>query len=155
MKSMARGAPIYRGFAPRSCATRIRFRRYLQSKFEPGFGWHLVDFRLAEEKSCSVKSSRGRRVRHGLMLATGPQKRMGKEVRWVSWEGRRKRAGRSVRLGRGSWAARVEERDRLGGLGKKKEAGWVLSPREFGFKQNIFYFSFNSWFESNSNSIRI
>jgi hypothetical protein len=58
----------------------------------------------------------------------------------VSWEGRRKRAGRSVRLGRGSRAARAEERDRLGGLGKKKEAGWELSPREFGFKQNIFYF---------------
>jgi hypothetical protein len=54
------GSPIYRGFAPRSCATRIRLGRYLQSKFVPDFGWHLVDFRLAEEESYSVGSSRGR-----------------------------------------------------------------------------------------------
>jgi hypothetical protein len=62
------GSPIYRGFAPRSCATRIHVRRYLQSKFELSFGWDLVDFRLGKKGSCLVKSPRGRRV--GLVLAT-------------------------------------------------------------------------------------
>jgi hypothetical protein len=70
-------SPIYRGFACRSRATRIRLRRYLQSKFEPSFGWDLVDFRLGKEKSYSAKSSRGRRVRHRLVLATGPHWAMG------------------------------------------------------------------------------
>jgi hypothetical protein len=33
---------ICRSFAPRSCTTRIQLRCYLQSKFEPSFGWNSV-----------------------------------------------------------------------------------------------------------------
>jgi hypothetical protein len=157
LKSMAWGAPIYRGFAPRSCATRIRLWRYLQSKFEPGFDWHLVDFQFAEEESYSVKSSRGRWVRHGLMLAAGPQKRMGKETGWVSWDGRSKWAGRSGRLGQGSRAARAEERGRPDRLGKKKEVGWELSSGGLG--KRIYLFSFWTFYQMqislNSNQTRI
>jgi hypothetical protein len=70
-------SPMYRGFACRSHATRIWLRHYLQSKFEPSFSWDLVDFLLGKEKSCSAKYSQGRRVRHGLLLATGSHWTMG------------------------------------------------------------------------------
>jgi hypothetical protein len=113
LKSMARGAPIYRAFAPWSCATRIRHLCYIQLKFEPGFGSDLVDFWLGKEVSCSAKSSWGRRVRHGLVLATGPH--------WAARTGRK-----------GDWGKRPA--GPATGFGPRLGKG-IVTPLNF---QNIF-----------------
>jgi hypothetical protein len=48
------GLPNYRGFAPRSCAARIRPQIYLQSEFEPNVGWDSTDFSIGVERVGSV-----------------------------------------------------------------------------------------------------
>jgi hypothetical protein len=79
------------------------------------------------------------------------RKRKGREEDWTSARWKENKTGW---LGQGGQrASRGKEK-----LRKKRETEWAskeLSQREFEFKQYIFYFWFISWFESNSNSIRI
>jgi hypothetical protein len=76
----------------------------------------------------------------------GLRKRKGREEDWTGAGWKEKKTGWLGQCGQRA----VRGKEKLRKKRETEQAGKELSLREFEFKQNIFYFWFNSWFESNS-----